>query len=108
MQFKVKRSRWMTTTCVKRMQKVANHIFSHYPKDSGLHRAFCDAWQSVDRAGAHAWSQVPKGSTMRRRTTSWKRRSTSRTAIWKRTPKRSARRATPKRRSGRRGMRRAA
>jgi hypothetical protein len=107
MQFKVKRSRWTTTTCVKRMQKVANHIFSHYPKDSDLHRAFCEAWRSVDKAGVMAWSHMPKRSSVSRRRTSPKRR-TTRARMWKRHPKRTARRSTPRRYARRRVMRRRA
>ncbi len=101
MQFKVKRSKWTTTTCVKRMQKVANHIFSHYPKDMDLHRAFCEAWRSVDKAGVTAWNHAPKARSVARRRAGTRRR-TTRAGTWKRHHKRMARRAAPKRRTARR------
>jgi hypothetical protein len=108
MHFKVKRSKWTTPTCVKRMQKVANHIFSHYPKDKELHKAFCEAWWSTDQAGTKAWSQMPKKSTVTRRRTTAKRRTTSRAHGWKPHTRRARHTMPKRRRSVRRTMRRRA
>ncbi len=108
MKIKVSSKSWWTAAHKRSMEKLANHVVGHYPKDSQLHKAVRGCFKAFDKASTKLKKNA-KSSPKRRsakRSTSWRkrrssvRRRTARRATAKRrtTKRRTARRAAPKRR----------
>ena len=77
-------------------QKLANHVVSHYPKDSALHQAVRGAFRAIDASAVKLTKSAAKPA---------KRRTAKRSTVKRRTVKRStakrkpAKRKTAKRRT---------
>ena len=98
MKISVAKKKWATTSHQRCCQKLANHVMSHYPKDSALHKAVRDSFKSMDAAATKLAKSSKKAAPARRRKTSAKRRTTARKRTARRPAKRTARRRTTARR----------
>ncbi len=106
MKIKVTTRKWATATQKRSLQKLANHVCSHYPKDKALHKAVRDTFKSMDAAASN-WSKGWKKASAKKRGPARKSAPKRRTASRRRTSssrwsKRGSRRAAPKRRTVRR------
>ncbi len=99
MKISVAKKKWATTSHQRCCQKLANHVMSHYPKDSALHKAVRDSFKSMDAAATKLAKSSKKAAPARRRKTSAKRRTTARKRTARRPAKRTARRRTTRRRA---------
>ncbi len=98
MKIKVSSKSWWTAAHKRSMDKLANHVVGHYPKDSQLHKAVRGCFKSFDQASMKLKKNAesaPKRRTVKRRSTA-RRRTTAR--LRKTSRRRTARRAAPKRR----------
>lgn len=96
MKIKIAKRKWHTASMNSRWQKLANHISSHYPKDSKLAAALRDAVKHADMAAAKmSTTAKPKRKTAVKAKTTKRRTATKRTA----TPKRRTAKTTTKRRT---------
>ena len=99
MKISVAKKKWATTSHQRCCQKLANHVMSHYPKDTALHKAVRESFKSMDAAATKLAKSSKKASPARRRKTTARRRTTARKRTARGPAKRTARRAAPKRRT---------
>jgi hypothetical protein len=104
MKIKIAKRKWHTASMNSRWQKLANHISSHYPKDSKLAATLRDAVKHADMAAAKlSTTAKPKRKTAVKAKTTKRRTAAKRTA----TPKRRTAKTTTKRRTAKSTTKRA-
>ncbi len=113
MAIKVSSKKCFTTSHKQSFHRLANHVMSHYPKDTNLHKAVRGAFKAMDDAAAKMSKAASKKRAMPKRRSAKRakprRRAAKRAAPKRRSVKRrTAKRSAPKRRSKRRSMKRAA
>ena len=92
MAIKISSKKCFTASHKQSFQKLANHVMSHYPKDTNLHKAVRGTFKAMDDAAAKMSKAASKKRAKPKR----------RTAKRAKPRRRTAKRATPKRRSAKR------